>query len=56
VAADLLESVKQRIPPTAEIKARIDQLFDERRFLRELLKLAEKRDAVDRTTTGAAAR
>jgi hypothetical protein len=49
-----VEDIKKQIPPTAEIRAQLDRLFDERRFLRELLKLAEKRDATQKT--GVAAR
>jgi hypothetical protein len=40
-----IDVIKEQIPPTGEIRQRLDDLFHERKFLRELLKLAEKRDA-----------
>jgi hypothetical protein len=49
-----LEMIRGQIPPTQEIRDRINATTHERKFLRELLKLAEKRDAVQAATKTAA--
>ncbi len=48
------DEFKQAIPPVREIKSRLDRLFAERRFLRELLKLAERREAAEQAAREAA--
>jgi hypothetical protein len=40
-----LQNFKEQIPPTVVIRERLDATVRERRFLRELLRLAERRDA-----------
>ena len=51
-----IEALKEQIPPTQEIKDRLAATTSERKFLRELLKLAERRDAVQSVRLEAAAR
>lgn len=43
--AATLSDFEKQIPPTVEIRRRLEEIFLERRFLHELLKLATKRDA-----------
>jgi hypothetical protein len=40
-----IDALKNQIPSTQEIRERLTATTHERKFLRELLKLAEKRDA-----------
>jgi hypothetical protein len=44
-----IEGIREQIPPAAELRERLKELSRERTFLRELLKLAEKRDAAKST-------